>query len=486
MDTGADVTQLVLKTDTEMEYGIADYLDLIRKYEPEYVIIEHNGMKPLAGLVDMLESFRLRGSAYIDRIYHIIDAASFEIYIRNMGEIIREQIACCTDAVVRNLDAGTAKKQELVKGIHAINGSLDIYEAEAGFDDFNKLSYEKGGSAASGGIMSKLPILILMALAGILAGMAGARIYDMYIDFSRIQVFVTIFVSILVQAAPFILLGVIVSAVIQVLVSEETIARLFPKNRLAGSAAAVIFGAAFPVCDCAVVPVAGRLIKKGVPASAAITFMLVSPIVNPVVLVATYYAFLGNYKVVLCRAILGIIIAGLTGIIFGASVKGRKDFLLEGAAAGRCYCEYCTTDMKGRGGADKLVSILKHSASEFVQTMTYLTIGAFLSSLLQFVIPQSAMYAFGSSKGLLPLVVMMFAAFVLSVCSTSDAFIARTFINQFSMGSIMGFLVLGPMIDIKNTLMLLGTFKKKQVAVLMTCLLLIALAVLGIADFMIW
>ncbi len=96
--------------------------------------------------------------------------------------------------------------------------------------------------------------------------------------------FASIFLSIIFEGIPFILIGALASSIIQIFVSEETIARIIPKNKFVGVFIASLVGLVFPVCECAIVPITRRLLKKGVPLSIAITFMLSVPIMNPVVL----------------------------------------------------------------------------------------------------------------------------------------------------------------------------------------------------------
>lgn len=284
---------------------------------------------------------------------------------------------------------------------------------------------------------------------------------------SNLQNFSTIFISILLEAIPFIMLGAFISAIIQVLISEDMITKWIPKNTFIGCIFVSFIGLIFPVCECAIVPIARRLIKKGVPVSIAVTFMLAVPIVNPVVLLSTYYAFYNKPSIVLIRAGYGLICAIMVGTMIGVSSENRAIFLTEeNEIDNECYCG-CGNKYNHERNKNKLMLILEQTNTELYNIGKYLIVGAFLSAAFQTAIPRNFLMSFGQD-GVLSVIVMMVLAFFISICSSADAFIAKSFLGQFTLGSLVAFLILGPMIDLKNTLMLSGTFKKKFVIILIT------------------
>ena len=136
-----------------------------------------------------------------------------------------------------------------------------------------------------------------------------------------------IFTSIFFESLPFLLLGSLISSIIETYVSNETIAKIIPKNKILGSIVGVFLGFFLPACDCAVIPVSKRLLKKKVPINVAISFMLASPIINPVVLLSTYNAFYRtNPEIFWYRLLFGIVIALLIGIIMGI-IFGKKEVI---------------------------------------------------------------------------------------------------------------------------------------------------------------
>lgn len=148
-----------------------------------------------------------------------------------------------------------------------------------------------------------------------------------------------IFMSIFFEALPFLLLGSILSAIIERYISNERIASLIPKNIITGSLVGVLLGFFLPACDCAVIPVSKRLIKKKVPLNVALSFMLASPIINPVVLLSTYYAFYNtNPKIFWLRLILGIIISLIIGIIMDIIFK--NNVITKNIEEDHCACHH--------------------------------------------------------------------------------------------------------------------------------------------------
>jgi uncharacterized membrane protein YraQ (UPF0718 family) len=272
-----------------------------------------------------------------------------------------------------------------------------------------------------------------------------------------IQNFSVIFISIVLEAMPFIMMGAFISALIQVFITENTISRFLPKNKLLGVFAAALSGLVFPVCECAVIPIARRLIKKGVPVNIAVAFMLAVPIVNPIVLLSTYYAFHAKPYMVLVRGGFGFLIAVSIGMIIDI-LQGKnsplKNSLVETGSL--CSCGYDHTYKKKQS---KLMEIIHHTNAELYDIGKFLILGAAISAFFQTVISREYILIVGQHP-VYSIAAMMLFAFLISLCSEADAFIASTFVGQFTNGGITAFLLLGPMIDIKNTLMLSASFKK--------------------------
>ncbi|WP_432404066.1 permease [Wukongibacter sp. M2B1] len=342
-------------------------------------------------------------------------------------------------------------------------------------------------------IIFLLGILVIIFFLNMVIKFEGDPLSIIQKDY--LEGFTIVFLSIILEAIPFVMIGTFISSIIQIFVSEKTIAKIIPKNRFVGLIAASLMGIIFPVCECAIVPIMRRLIKKGVPLHIAVTFMLAVPIVNPVVLASTYYAFSGQTYIVFLRGFLGlmsaILIGHIIGMIQGKNNPLRNNTLHEHIGCG-CGHEHAhhhhehnhehdscgieqhhhSVSIGKRGVFSTIIDIIEHTSLELYDVGKFLIIGAFLSALMQTFVSRSYIVSIGQGK-VLSTIVMMVLAFVLSLCSEADAFIARTFVGQFTTGSIVGFLILGPMTDIKNTLMLSGSFKMKFVVKLITIISLV-------------
>lgn len=302
-----------------------------------------------------------------------------------------------------------------------------------------------------------------------------------------LQGFTMMFLSILLEAMPFVLLGTLVSSLIHLYLGEETLARLLPRNSLFGLLISSLLGFAFPVCECAIVPIVRGLLRKGVPVGMAVTFMLAVPIVNPVVLASTHYAFGGSAAVAFLRALAGIVIAIFVGELMGRLFADRNP-LLKGdrhqhshdcvhGHPGHNHDHAPASSWREQGILQHLLGVLQHTGEELFDIGRYLIIGAGLSAAAQTLVPRQWLLAIGQGE-LSSILVLMALAFLLSLCSEADAFIARTFVGQFTGGSILAFLVYGPMIDLKNVILLLGSFERRFVLRLVTA---VSAAVLTVA-----
>lgn len=290
-------------------------------------------------------------------------------------------------------------------------------------------------------------------------------------DWPQLQSFKTMFISIVLEALPFMLLGVLVSAIIQVFVSEETIARLVPRNPLLGLVFGCLLGMVFPLCECGVIPVIRRLLAKGMPLYIGIVFIVVGPIVNPVVWLATYAAFRSNPEMVYGRLGVALVVGFAIGLAVYLLFRGNQ---LRTSKA-TLYGEEAVAPVKPAGTGNRLLAIMEHAGSEFFDMGKYLLFGCAIAALMQTTIPRAGLIEVGQAPLGSHLFMMAFA-FILSICSTSDAFVAKSFFTTFSSGSLLTFLVFGPMLDMKSLLMLLTTFRARFVLVLA---LMIAVFVFG-------
>ncbi|MBU5311836.1 permease [Tissierella carlieri] len=434
---------------------------IVDKYSPDKIIIEQNGMETIEELLNQLDTKSMRKYTIIERIINIIDCKQFNMLMGILGNNLINKISYSDLIILNHVDGVSDDElEDINKKIGSINKSglvIEINEHEK-FLDYTK--NKETNKIWKGTIYDKLSILFLIVASIYLSInlLISIDFSKFNIDFSNIYILNTIFISILMESFPFLILGVFISSIIQIFVTRDMIVKYFPKNKIISFLVAIVGGLFFPVCDCAIVPVVSRLVKKGVPLYAAVTFMLAAPIVNPIVIVSTYYAFPGQPQIMIFRLIIGIIVAIITGILF--LIFPEEEMTVKSHELDNlCNCIYCNNinngDIKG-----KISTIFKHAGEEFFDVGKFLIIGALLTSFFQVIIPKDIILKLGGDS-VTAILLMMSIGFLFSLCSSSDAFIARSFLNQFSLSSIMGFMILGPMIDIKNLIMLSDIFSKR-------------------------
>lgn len=301
------------------------------------------------------------------------------------------------------------------------------------------------------GIIFMVGAVVLLAVLG--TGQSAGTV---------LSIFSTRFLGIFIEAVPFLLLGTLVSGLLEVFLRPEHIAQVIPRHPVLGTLTGALLGFAFPVCECGVVPVVRRLFHKGLPMSVGISFLLAAPVMNPVVLVSTYIAF-GFGPILIGRFVITALVASAVGLIFALGARPAEVLQpqslapIRGGSGIRLSLPSTRPDV--RGG---LRDALHHASGEFFEMGRYLIIGSLLAAAMQTLIAQDVLLALGEGP-VVSVLVMQILAFVLSVCSTVDAFLALAFVGTFTGGSILAFLSFGPMVDIKSMLMFLGVFRQRTV-----------------------
>ena len=301
------------------------------------------------------------------------------------------------------------------------------------------------------------PILWLIITIVLLFMLASITPWSLFLQLaSRLNLFATVFLGIFIEAIPYLLFGTFISGLVEVFLDRALMARLISKRAVPAAITGALMGLVFPVCECGVIPLTRRLFHKGLPLPAGIAFLLAAPVFNPIVIFSTAAAF-GWGPMLLWRVGL------MVGLVFGVEDDPAR-VLQPVALSIHEHDHEHTLDEKLVFGS-KIHQALLICADEFFEMGRYLIIGAMLAAGLQTFIPQSTLLAVGSGP-ILSVLVMLALAILLSICSTVDAFVALGFVNVFSFGSILSFLVFGPMVDIKSTLMYLQVFRRKSVAYL--------------------
>ncbi|OPH59941.1 hypothetical protein BC351_18630 [Paenibacillus ferrarius] len=292
--------------------------------------------------------------------------------------------------------------------------------------------------------------------------------------------FRTMVIGILLESFPFILLGVIISALLQTFISDQALQRWIPKKTIPGILFGCLLGIIFPLCECGIIPVVHRLIRKGMPPYIGLVFMMAGPIINPVVFTSTFVAFRAQPQMAVSRMALAFAAAALIGVwaargVRDSALRSPVNNSLEPVATGKKSIKRPLPHKAPKTAwTNKWHETLEHAAIEMFDVGKFLVLGATVTALLQTIVSKKWLLAL-SDGDFTPHLFMMGLAYVLSICSTADAFVGATFIPDFSLGSVLAFLVFGAMLDIKSTLMLLKVFRVKTVV---TVLIISAVVVL--------
>lgn len=285
--------------------------------------------------------------------------------------------------------------------------------------------------------------LELLAI-GLVLLIVGQRWLVGLFDDPALQTGATIFVSIVVQALPFLVLGVVLSGAIAAFVPASFWKKALPKNPALAVPVAGAAGAVLPGCECASVPVANGLMSRGVAPAAALAFLLSAPAINPIVLASTFVAFPGEPMMVVARFVASLgtaVIMGWLWLRFGKMQWlriGPRDHLV-GSNSWHTFRLTATHDFLHAGG--------------------FLVIGGLFAAALNVLVPQEWLLAV-ADQPILSVLVLAGLAVLLSICSEADAFVAAS-LTEFSLTAKLAFLVVGPMVDLKLISLQAGTFSGK-------------------------
>ncbi|MEB3359882.1 MAG: permease [Synechococcales bacterium] len=318
----------------------------------------------------------------------------------------------------------------------------------------------------------------------------------------------TLFFSLMVEAVPFLLIGVLFSSALLLFIDEQKLIALMPRQPLLGALVGSLLGFMFPVCECGNVPVARRLLMQGAPASVAIGFLLAAPTINPIVLWATWTAFRDQPEIVVLRFVLSLLVAITIAWVFSRQTDMRpflQDFLAQMVPAPPRQKQQPSwwigapppsppstspllqsgTFLLGSGRspqrldgpgimalssgqtlsqplASRLVLMLNNVVQELRELGGMLVIGSAIAAIVQVAVPREIILSLGQGP-VTSILAMMTLAAVVSICSTVDSFFALSFASTFTSGSLLAFLVFGPMIDVKNIGLLFSIFRSRAI-----------------------
>lgn len=288
---------------------------------------------------------------------------------------------------------------------------------------------------------------------------------------NQLQDLLTLSISVIIESLPFVILGTVLSIVVQVWLPSDLLSRFLPRNPFLRRACISLFGILLPVCECGNLPLARGLIVQGFTVSESMTFLLAAPIVNPITIVTTFQAFGGANGILVGRVAGGLIIANVVGWLF--SRYPRQDALLTPAFAAACAAPTAHDHEHSRWSSSVDLFV-----RETATIMPALFVGALIAGGIQTIVPRSVLVGLGANP-LWSILAMMVLAFIIAVCSNVDAFFILPFASSFLPGSIVTFLVFGPIVDVKMLAMMRTTFTTR-VLVQLTVVVALLSALVGL------
>jgi uncharacterized membrane protein YraQ (UPF0718 family) len=313
--------------------------------------------------------------------------------------------------------------------------------AAAGADHVDEVS--RPAAAPRPGPLGRIGSVEVLAVVLVLVVVFRAPLSRL-VSAPGLQTWTTIFVSVLTQAMPFLVFGVVLSAVIAVFVPASFFAKALPRHPALAVPVASVAGVVLPGCECGSVPIAGALVRRGVTPAAALAFLLASPAINPIVLTSTAVAFPGQPKMVVARGLASILTASAMGWLWLR--LGKAEWIK-------------LPHRPGLDGMSKPAAFWAAARHDVMHAGGYLVLGAMAAATINVLVPRQWMQSLGANQ-VLGVIALAVLAVVLSICSEADAFVAAS-LREFSPTAKLAFLVVGPMIDLKLFAMQTGMFGRR-------------------------
>lgn len=293
--------------------------------------------------------------------------------------------------------------------------------------------------------------------------------------FTYVKDYILTFTSIFYEAMPFIVLGALLAGILEEFLPQRLITRILPRSRTLAVAMGGLLGLLFPMCECGIIPVMRRLLRKGLPLSCCIAYLLAGPIINGVVLLSTFVAFstfrepdpknfqpVADWMVVL-RAGLAYIIAVTTALIVDRLYEKHGNALLTPLATPPATPVADVEEgQKAKPFFQRLSNISETALHDFVDISVFLCLGALLAATVRLWLTHERIADLSQNHAVLTIVLMMGIAVLLCLCSEADAFVAASF-TKLVPAAKLAFLVLGPMMDLKLYFMYTRVFRPRLI-----------------------
>ena len=405
-------------------------------YLYDEMIIEYNGIWMMSDLLD-----RLCANVHIQEIICLLDGSTYERYLPNIPAV-SDQLMNCDRLIITHLDekesAGTVKRA--LRPLRLQN--VVQWLPKAG--DCSVIGWTR--------MQKRTALITVLFLLFLVISLASPSVSS-----ADLLQYFRMFFSIVLEVLPFLLTGILVSSLIQVFVSEDFFLQLLKLPKWAFVPLLLLSGCLLPLCDCAMVPLSEKLIQKGLPVSLGVMFLCISSAINPIILLSTYYAFPQQPELIVFRLVGSILIALLMGLAFhnvqrNEAVKQQSSLLED-----RIVYEVRNLS---KGTLSRWSLVFQNMGEEVLRIMMYVFVGALLSALVQLAAKSSSGASLLHDRSF-AMISMLLASFLLSICATSNAFVAKAFANSVPIANAASFMLFGPLLDSKNLLMLSSRFQRR-------------------------
>jgi uncharacterized membrane protein YraQ (UPF0718 family) len=298
----------------------------------------------------------------------------------------------------------------------------------------------------------------------------------------KVKDFIIIFTGILYEAMPFIVLGAVIAGILEEMVPQRLVAKIIPRSRVLAILIGGLLGLAFPMCECGIIPVMRRLIRKGVPLSCCTAYLLAGPIINVVVMLSTWTAFsgmeavtvrglpayqMGSFWMTTLRVGLGYLVAVGTSLIVEWQYRKYGNALLTPLATPPAKLDLAADEDNEPVGPRKsfiqrLGTISETALHDFVDITVFLILGALVAAFVRQLLSQDEIATLSAGQPVLAIILMMGLAVLLCLCSEADAFVAASF-STVRPAAKLAFLTLGPMLDFKLYAMYTRVFRPRLI-----------------------
>ncbi|BBF42454.1 transporter [Lachnospiraceae bacterium KM106-2] len=419
----------------EEDFDMNELLKLLKSFRYDEIWIEWNSMRNFDELMQLLLPMEIQQYCYINKIIYVADQNE-KMYLSNMGNLVIPAIQSA-DIIYCPRETSRMGSYSL---LHNLNRKAKITgKARVVRSHLSRVKVSSPG-------LLLLYTVLFASILWLVPTFSPAN--------QSLAKWSNIVTGILYEGIPFLIIGSMLSAAMQILVPDAIILKYFPKGKIQGMVVAILMSFFLPVCDCAVIPVFFGLLRKKVPKIAAYTYLCVAPIVNPFVMLATYFAFGNNGNMVLIRSITGVVSGCIIALLCNYFIS--LDEQIPQYAITNCQCGRYL-----RNGDSKFHRFIGHASEEFYSIAIYFLIGAILSATLQ-MISFFDQLSRGTTTSL-TIILLMITAFFLCMCSMADAVVAKSLLTQFPFVSVLAFLLFGPMMDLKTYLSLSTGLSKTNI-----------------------